>query len=226
MLRNLNLVVATAAALFALPAAAVVPIAGLVNTGQVSGGGTVTVGIVQEQNWVLNTEVTPWNSGVNNDFPIGPWLLEDSVSRWITPTSNVADNFDPEVPGFYNYTLSFDLTGFLPGTASFNGRFAVDNELDSITLNGNPVTQGGAGGFSFWTSFASAGGFVAGPNTLQFTVRNLAGSGNPTGLRVEILGSAVTAAGVPEPASWALLIAGFGLIGAMARRRRLARVAA
>jgi PEP-CTERM motif len=30
---------------------------------------------------------------------------------------------------------------------------------------------------------------------------------------------------VPEPASWALLIAGFGLVGAMARRRRLALAA-
>ena len=31
------------------------------------------------------------------------------------------------------------------------------------------------------------------------------------------------AAAVPEPASWAMLIAGFGLTGAVARRRRLAR---
>ncbi len=31
---------------------------------------------------------------------------------------------------------------------------------------------------------------------------------------------------VPEPASWAMLIAGFGLVGAMARRRRLAIVSA
>lgn len=30
---------------------------------------------------------------------------------------------------------------------------------------------------------------------------------------------------VPEPASWAMLIAGFGLVGSMARRRRLAQAA-
>jgi hypothetical protein len=30
------------------------------------------------------------------------------------------------------------------------------------------------------------------------------------------------AAGVPEPASWAMLIAGFGLVGAAMRRRALA----
>ncbi|MFN7174641.1 MAG: PEPxxWA-CTERM sorting domain-containing protein, partial [Thermaurantiacus tibetensis] len=28
---------------------------------------------------------------------------------------------------------------------------------------------------------------------------------------------------IPEPATWAMLIAGFGLVGGMARRRRLAR---
>jgi hypothetical protein len=32
--------------------------------------------------------------------------------------------------------------------------------------------------------------------------------------------------GVPEPASWAMLIAGFGLTGAAMRRRRRATVAA
>ena len=42
-------------------------------------------------------------------------------------------------------------------------------------------------------------------------------SGNPSGLRVEFLDSAVTA--VPEPAAWALMIGGFGLVGAASRRR-------
>jgi hypothetical protein len=32
--------------------------------------------------------------------------------------------------------------------------------------------------------------------------------------------------GVPEPASWALLVAGFGIVGGVARRRRMAVVAA
>jgi hypothetical protein len=32
-------------------------------------------------------------------------------------------------------------------------------------------------------------------------------------------------AGVPEPASWAMMIAGFGLVGAAARRRRTVAVA-
>jgi hypothetical protein len=31
----------------------------------------------------------------------------------------------------------------------------------------------------------------------------------------------VTTAGIPEPASWAMLIAGFGLVGAASRRRNM-----
>lgn len=34
----------------------------------------------------------------------------------------------------------------------------------------------------------------------------------------------MTGLAVPEPASWAMLIAGFGLVGAMARKRRLAQL--
>ncbi|MBV8971796.1 MAG: PEPxxWA-CTERM sorting domain-containing protein [Sphingomonadaceae bacterium] len=32
--------------------------------------------------------------------------------------------------------------------------------------------------------------------------------------------------GIPEPASWALMLAGFGLVGGLARQRRYAVVAA
>lgn len=35
----------------------------------------------------------------------------------------------------------------------------------------------------------------------------------------------ITVAGIPEPANWAMLIAGFGLVGAMARRRRVVAAA-
>ena len=46
-----------------------------------------------------------------------------------------------------------------------------------------------------------------------------------TGLsEVQFQGS--TAGAVPEPATWAMLLAGFGLVGAVRRRQRLAQVSA
>ena len=51
------------------------------------------------------------------------------------------------------------------------------------------------------------------------------GVANQAGFDNITLGAA-TPGGVPEPASWAMLIAGFGLVGAAARRRRSTVVAA
>lgn len=203
------------AVISASPGQAVVVIPGLVSSGRLASNATVTTGTVQEQNWFLNGTARPWNSSTNN----GAWLANNSVSRWMTPASNGNQAFNPTTDGFYTYTISFDLGKFVPGTASFNGRFAADNSVTSILLNGTQITQGGVGTFNTWTSFSANNGFVGGLNTLSFRVRNFAGAGvNPTGLRVEILGSAYEP--VPEPASWTMLISGFALVGVVLRRRR------
>ncbi|MBS0505413.1 MAG: PEPxxWA-CTERM sorting domain-containing protein [Proteobacteria bacterium] len=153
--------------------------------------------------------------------PINPaWQANDGTSRWLTPTANGNADLDPTAPGFYSYTLNFSLAGFDPASASLSGRFAVDNTVDSITLNGVSLGSGGACcSFASGGTFSANSGFVAGTNTLTFTVRNFAqATGNPTGLRVEFLQSAVNA--VPEPAAWALMIGGFAAVGAASRRRR------
>jgi hypothetical protein len=203
------------AAMGSFPAQAVVAIPGLFNTGRLASNAAVTTGTVREQNWFLGGSNRPWNTNTNN----GAWLANNSVSRWLSPTSNGNQSLDPVTDGFYTYSISFDLGKFVPGTARFNGRFAADNTATSILLNGNQITQAGLGSFNVWTSFSASSGFVGGLNTLSFQVRNFAASsGNPTGLRVEILGSAYEP--VPEPASWAMLISGFATVGAVLRHRR------
>ncbi|MFN7174747.1 MAG: PEPxxWA-CTERM sorting domain-containing protein [Thermaurantiacus tibetensis] len=60
----------------------------------------------------------------------------------------------------------------------------------------------------------------AGGAKLSFHVRDDSPANNRGGVSLAIAGA------VPEPATWAMLIAGFGLVGAAARRRRQAVVAA
>jgi hypothetical protein len=106
-------------------------------------------------------------------FPYG--LGDNSTSAWITPTTHT---FGPETN--YTYKTSFDLT-----TAKIVGRYANDDPLVGMAINGHALTVSG-GAMGSWTSFTIASGFVAGINALQFTVNN---TGGPTGLRVEFTGN-------------------------------------
>nr|WP_235890272.1 PEPxxWA-CTERM sorting domain-containing protein [Sandaracinobacter neustonicus] len=69
---------------------------------------------------------------------------------------------------------------------------------------------------SFWFDHALPSGLFFGPNSdftvIAFSTGQIIGSGNVTSTSV--------LPAVPEPATWAMLIAGFGLVGAAARRRR------
>lgn len=200
------------------------PIAGLFNTGvDATGFSTPQASHAVDLHWTLidgPSMPNAYTGGTNGIFPIGPWLTEDSVSRWITPTADASQSWDPgPADGVYHYTMIFTLPQI--SAAMFSGRYAVDNAVDRITLNGNTI-GGPGGGFTAWTGFGATSGFTQGANTLTFTVRNFnQNGGNPSGLRVEF-GSSDFTAGIPEPMTWALMIMGFGGVGAVLRRRRTA----
>jgi hypothetical protein len=96
---------------------------------------------------------------------------------------------------------TYDLTDLSTGTSiwsraigSFSGSRAVD-----VSSNWS------AGGLLF--AFSNEGSGSLGVRNLSFEIRAVAAPPPPPG-------------GVPEPASWAMLIAGFGLVGSVSRRRR------
>jgi MYXO-CTERM domain-containing protein len=192
------------------------PIAGLVNTGTGAAGSlesayTLTV----EEGATVLTNTHPYVT-TGDQWPINPWTANSAISKWVTPTANQGETFDPLSDGVYRFSLSFNLASTAYSTAAFTGRFSADNAA-IVYLNGQAV--GSSSGFEAWNSFAASSGFVAGANTLDFIVRNYAqNSGNPLGLRVEFLSSGVSA--VPEADSWLMLTAGLGLLGFTARRRK------
>lgn len=206
----------------AASATVTIPIASLFNTGV--DASKVALGTsVADPNWRLVSAPsgiplgTVFTTPNNNSFPIGPWLANTSVSRWITPTNALN-----QLAGTYTYELAFVLTPkSLADTARFTGRYAIDNRLLNATLNGNVIATGPASGsqFASWNSFGAVGGFVAGVNRLRFTaVNDVGATGNPAGLRVEIITSSVEV--LPEPAVWVGMIIGFGFIGSALRQRR------
>ena len=208
---NFRFALGLAALAVATAPASAATITSLFNTGTTASN-VATTGNGVDLHWTL-AGGTAYTGGVNGNFPIGPWIAETSTSRWLTPTPSASDNV---AAVNFVYSTTFSLTGFNAATASISGLYAADNEVSSILLNGVSFSTG-ASGFTAFTPFATSTGFIAGTNTLTFVTFN---GGGPAGLRVEVSGTAdATANAVPEPASWALMIVGFGLVGSAARRR-------
>jgi hypothetical protein len=131
-------------------------------------------------------------------------------------TSIGASNFGAFVP-----VLSHCIQ--LPLPASFDlGEFNFDFG-DGHTLFGTyqgavgPVAQGSANVSQTHVITGGTGKFLNATGGFTSAGQLVFGMGPP---RVEqSFRGFITAAGIPEPASWALMISGFGLAGAAARRR-------
>lgn len=120
----------------------------------------------------------------------------------LSPISAIAGSAFSFVSGFGNFT------GTVQSTSS---QGAPSNRTVNAFVLGS------------FTPMGSLSAFMAGPASATFAFTQ-------TGVNQAVSGSFTFAsppAGlVPEPASWAMLITGFGLVGAAARRRRQNAVAA
>ncbi len=150
-------------------------------------------------------------SGMNVVDPVGEGLAggwANGVSgRWIayndmagTATLSRAAGFNLTSAAFvgaWRNGLRITATGFVDDVATFSQVFTVNSGAAStVAFNWNGLSS---------VSFASAGG------TDVFDV-----SGEQFGL------DSLDVSAVPEPAGWALMLAGFGLAAAGLRRRRTA----
>ena len=141
------------------------------------------------------------------------YLAPDFISAWerITPdTCSVAN------PAFACETMEFQ-----PTPTSFPASQGDFLSFGHVNIDGS----GGGGGFYFFQP--GAFGAVGFYSNADWPINDFdhpdccAGNAGPATLKVEFVGSAV-----PEPATWAMMIAGFGLAGAGLRRRRASVVPA
>jgi hypothetical protein len=105
------------------------------------------------------------------------------------------------------YTVSFDLGAFGAGTNNITAEAGGVSQTFTVTANDNADTTFHPQTFSFLgtgTDFVKFTVVATGPDNTDALLDNVSVSG----------------VAVPEPATWAMMLVGFGGLGAMLRRRR------
>lgn len=211
---------------FAVPIVAAASITGAANAVVVAGVYNTGVGLNGTPLPLGNGQIDPHYSVVSST--IGTVLPGSSALTYYNinylqdgPDSRIV-NFSGDGMGVTGsvttFATTFSLAGYDFANATLSGQALADNSLN-IFLNGNQV-GGTIAGFKSLTPFGANGSFfIAGVNTLSFTLSNVAGPA-----AFQVAGLTVTAAAVPEPSSWVLLVAGFGMVGVSLRRRKMTKV--
>lgn len=145
--------------------------------------------------YLNETEPGFWAADFDSDFLSGSLLSPSD-------TISFDDFLNPLGPGQYDVQLTFMEIGGA-------GNDPIINE--AISLNGQAITM--------TTSRAFATQVISAPSSPAAFVLNI--SGTPTTSFAGYHGS-ITVTAVPEPESYAMLLAGLGLMGAVARRRKAA----
>lgn len=130
-----------------------------------------------------------------------------------TLTGNGFALSDTYAPGSTTFTLAPRISNSTPrtGSATYTAQYA-----DSDILGSNFAAFIGLSSVNF--NFARAANFSASPGGATVLPTSFGGNATLT------YTYEVSAAAVPEPAAWAMMIGGFGMLGAAARRRARATV--
>ncbi len=176
------------------------------------------------------TPLLPDQATLDSTYPTGNYGFTLGGSTFV---SNIpGTSYSSEIPQIANYdafttldphqSFTVDLTsGFTAqGTESFTFFTIVDETTNSTVVDDGFLTPGttsftiGADtltaghSYSFETIFDNRYSFTGGSDPAAFHLFD-----------VRTAGAFTLAADVPEPASWAMMIVGFGAIGATMRRR-------
>lgn len=190
---------------------------------------------VQSAQTATNPGFTP--SGLNSDYGVYIQFSGSGLSPVADPTTSVTfASFQTLNYTIYAYagTASFDFSGTTATTTATNAVALATGSLISgsaVTIPNGDGTFTPSGSAKLTVSLTSAGeAFFTSPNTFY----NLASTAfSNTSSQVEVFsngfmirqggGSVNFASAVPEPGTYALLMAGVGVIGFVARRKSAPR---
>ncbi len=170
------------------------------------------------------TNITGWTvGGFGVDYIGSYWMASDGVRSLDLSALNsgsVSQTIATEAGKVY--TVTFDLSGNPDGgvgqkltLASISGSLPVLKTYEVTPANSHANMNWQTYSYTF-TAFADS-------STLTFASFEY----NPYGPaldNVSIIEGDGIGSGVPEPTTWALLLAGFGMVGVAARRRKTATV--
>ena len=112
-----------------------------------------TEGVDMDSNWVLiacpagsvcptASVGTPFSPYITEDdaYPfinLDPphWMANSGTSQWISPKQTYSVNSLGSPMGDYTYRITFDLTGFIPGSAVLSFQFSADDHVTDVLLN-------------------------------------------------------------------------------------------
>lgn len=148
--------------------------------------------------------------GGDGTFALGPAPYFATITGPDNDADDAIAQYTEIAPFDFLYSFFWKYTTFDVDGSSFDpAGYVLNGVYTQLTSNDQPFGSVQSGSFSILLSMGDEFGFyvattdgILGPGVLSF-------------------GSGV----IPEPGTWAMLIAGFGLVGFAARRRRAAQAA-
>jgi len=187
-------------------------------TGQDSSGNIQLSGNSLDANWKESNAVDPKNvpnsyvvASDNGDWGGGGWFANGPNSSWIAPNPDNANG-----NGNFTLTYTFNLEGYDLDKVAFQNLMWSIDDGGYVQLNGHTEASLVPGNWGSFHAFSiPASDLVQTVNTLTIT-----GTGSDNFLEGARLEGTLSVSPVPEAETYAMLLAGLGLMSFIARRRK------